>query len=160
MKTQLTALKTYLLTKYDFFDKGYANVGKPNQSDIILDEDQQQYAGITDTDGNYFYLRATGSQSYDPVKRGARIAYYHVTTQCRAVAVHSVANTDELIQALVEAISAKGHIVRKSEFDKTKVFREETGQNLKYNDLTLIYVDFEVNELVSAKNCTLNPCNC
>lgn len=160
MKAELTALKTYLLAQYDYFDKGHANVSKPNQTDIILDEDGQNYAGITDTDGNYFYLRSTGAQSYDAIRRGARVAYYNVTTQCRAVCVHKSASTDDLIQSLVQGISAKGHVVTKAEADKTKVFREETGQNLRWNHLTLVYVDFEISEIVSAKNCELNPCNC
>ena len=52
----LNDIKTYLLSKYPQFNAGYANVVKLQDSDILLDEDKQLYAGIEDTKGNYFYI--------------------------------------------------------------------------------------------------------
>lgn len=161
MRTLLQTIATYLLTKYDYFTKGYANVSKPNSSNIILDEDNQEYAGINDTDGNYFYIRSDKKATYTPIRRGARIAYYSSKTSCRAIAVHHNGNADDIATTLMEGISANGHVVTAIDTDSTRVFRNETNTDLTNPSLTIVAVDFEVTQIKSARNCELNPCeNC
>lgn len=161
MRSILNDIKTYLLTKYDYFTKGFANVSKPNQSNMIIDEDNQQYAGISDTEGNYFYIRSDKKATFTPIRRGVRIAYYSSKTTCRIVAVHHNGNADDIATSLMEGLSAKGHVVTSIDTDSTRVFRNETNTNLTDPSLTIVAVDFEVTQIKSARNCELNPCeNC
>lgn len=158
--TQLNDIKTYLLAKYTSFNKGYANVSKPNQKNEVLDENEQQFAGINDQDGNFFYIRSLKACTYDAIKRGARTPYYKRTTQCRIVVIHHEANEEDIETILINSISSLGHTVTKIDTEKTRVFKEETGTDLPYKHLTLVSCDFEIVDTVSTKNCELNPCNC
>jgi hypothetical protein len=160
MIEQLENIKTYLLAKYTSFDEGYANVSKPNQTDIIIDSDLQKYAGITDNNGNYFYIRSLKKTNYKPIGRGSNVAYYEAATQCRIVVVHHKASEDDIKQILLNTIHAKRHHIDSIDTDSTRVFKEETGQNLEKKTYTIVSCDFTVTDAVSAKNCTLNPCNC
>ena len=161
MKSLLTNIKNYLLTKYDYFTKGYANVSKPNLTTIIIDEDNQQYAGITDTDGNYFYIRSDKKATFTPIRRGARIAYYSSRTACKIVAVHHNGDAEDIATTLMEGISSQGHQVTATDTDSSRVFRNETNTDLTNPSLTVVSVDFEVTQIRSARNCELNPCeNC
>lgn len=160
MITQLKDIKTYLLAKYTSFDRGYSNVSKPNDTDIILDDSGQQFAGISDTDGNFFYIRSMKTSTFDPIRRGARIAYYKRTTSCRIVAVHTDANEEDIEKLLINSVSALGHGVTKTDIERTRVFKEETGHDLTRKELTMVSCDFEVVDTVTTMNCELNPCNC
>lgn len=160
MTDQLNDIKSYLLTKYTTFDTGFANVSKPNQTELIIDADGQSYCGIADNLGNYFYIRSLKSATYTPHQRSARIAYYDAVTQCRIVVIHHNANEENVLQLLINSVTAKGHRVTKSDCEATRVFTEETGAKLNTNEFTLVSVDFEVTEIISSKNCTLNPCDC
>lgn len=157
---ELKNIKTYLLAKYKSFNKGYANVSKPNEKNEVLDEDGQLFAGISDQDGNFFYLRSLKSASYEPIKRGARVPYYKRTTQCKIVAIHSEASEADIETIIVNSITSLGHTVSKVDTEKTRVFKEETGKDLTNNNFTLVSCDFEIVDTVSSKNCELNPCNC
>ena len=159
-KQQLNDIKTYLLAKYTSFNNGYANVSKPNQKDVVIDEDGQNFAGINDSEGNFFYLRSLKVASYDPQRRGAKIPFYKRTTQCRIVVIHTDANEEDIETILINSISSLGHTVTKIDTEKTRVFKEETGTDLPYKHLTLVSCDFEIVDTVSTKNCELNPCNC
>lgn len=157
---QLNDIKTYLLAKYTSFNKGYANVSKPNQKNEVLDEDGQQFAGISDQDGNFFYIRSLKAISYDGIKRGARTPFYKRTTQCRIVVIHTEASEEDIETILINSISSQGHTVTKIDTDRTRVFKEETGSDLTNKNFTLVSCDFEVVDTVSSTNCSLNPCNC
>lgn len=156
----LNDIKTYLLSKYTQFNVGYANVVKLQDSDILLDEDKQLYAGIEDTKGNYFYVRELKTATYDPMKRGVRVAYYKKTMPCRIVAVMVEGNADVLLKMLINGITAKRHFVTDSQTEATTVFKEETGKNLTRKEMTIVSVDFEIIDIVTPKECSLNPCNC
>jgi hypothetical protein len=160
MKTELKNIKNYLLTKYTSFDRGYANVSKPNRTDLIIDEDENEFKGLSDTEGNYFYIRSLKTSTFEPIHRGARIAFYKKTTQCRIVAMHTNANEEDIETILISSITSQGHNVSKTDLEKTRVFRDETGTDLTKKDYTLVSCDFEIVETVNTKNCSLNPCNC
>jgi hypothetical protein len=160
MASNLNDIKEYILQKYTQFNAGYANVCKPDGTDIILDENKQLYAGIDDTHGNHFYIRDLKNDSYSPQARGARVPFYKRTKSCRIVAVYRDGDAETVLKMLINSISAKRHTVTRSYSEPTQVFKEETGKKLTNNDLTIVAVDFEVVELTSVKDCSLNPCNC
>lgn len=160
MANKITEIKDYILVKYPQFNAGYANVCKPDGTDLILDENKQVYAGIDDSHGNHFYIRETKSDSFSPRARGARVAFYKRTKSCRIVAVYRDGDAETVLKMLINSISAQRHVVTKTYSESTQVFKEETGKQLTNNDLTIVAVDFEVIEITSPKDCSLNPCNC
>jgi len=160
MIDQLNDIKSYLLTKYTSFNTGFANVSKPNQTELIIDAEGQAFCGIADNLGNYFYIRSLKTTTYTPHKRSARIPYYDAVTPCRIVVIHHKASEEDIVTLMINSVSSKGHRVLKSDSEATRVFTEETGGKLTSNDFTLVSVDFEINEIISSKNCTLNPCDC
>jgi hypothetical protein len=160
MSSKLEDIKSFILDKYPTFQKGFANVSIPNGKNIVIDEYEQEYAGISDTNGNHFYIRSTKNSNYTGVKRGARIAFYKKITPCRIVAVHEDANEDDVLKILVNAISRLGHTVLKSDIDKTRVFKEETGTDITDKQFTIVAVDFDTIEVTNGINCTIDPCDC
>lgn len=160
MANKLTEIKDYILAKYPQFNAGYANVSKPEGSDLIIDADGQNYAGIDDAHGNHFYIRDLKADNYTPVQRGARVIYYKLTRRIRIVAVYRNGDEDTVLKMLINAISAQRHSVTSANRERTSVFKEETGKDLTRKELTIVSVDFEVNDIVSPKDCSLNPCTC
>jgi hypothetical protein len=160
MIEELENIKTHLLAKYNTFNKGYANVSKPNQTELIIDSDGQSFCGISDNEGNYFYIRSLKKSTYDPISRGARVAFYKRTTECRIVAIHLTASEEDIETILVNSVSSNAHVVTNTDKEKTRVFFDETGAKLTHKELTLVSCDFNVVDTVSTKNCELNPCDC
>ncbi len=160
--TQLTNLKDYILANYPEYNKGFANVSKPDGTEIVIDENMN-YAGIADNLGNYFYIRSLKEKSYKPFSRGCRVLSYEVTTKCRLVSIFHQKQDEAHLQNIINAISYMGHVVDKSDGERTKVFFDETGtRNMNDNlkNLSLLSIDFTVTELVSAKNCKPPICEC
>lgn len=154
-------LKAFILTKYPQFGIGYASVVKVDGTDVILDEERQFYAGITDTRGNYFYIRDMKNIDYRAVQRGAKVAYYRALKSSRIVAVFTDKSDAEIVlKMLLNSITVNGHTVTKSDTEPTRVFKEETGQELTEKNVVIVSVDFTIAEVVSPKNCELNPCKC
>lgn len=153
-------IKNYILTNYPQFNEGYANVVKLDDNDILLDENLQLYAGINDIRGNFFYIRDMRSATYDPVQRGSRVSYYKVIRNSRIVAIYIHGNHETVLQILINSITAKGHTVTRSNTESTSVFKEETGKPLTVMNLVIVSVDFQIAEIMSPKDCSLNPCNC
>ena len=157
---QLTDIKDYILSKFDSFDNGFANVAKPNNSNIVHDDGMQNYVGIADNLGNYFYIRSLKEQNYSIIKRGGRAKYYERTTNCRIVIVHHDFNETDCLHIAMRSLSAKGHTLTASDTDKTRVFRNETGTDLTANIHTIISADFTVRDVVTAINCETLNCDC
>lgn len=163
MIDQLIALKDYILDKYAQYNTGFANVQKPDGTDVVLDVEGQQYAGIADNKGNYFYIRSLKDSRYTVMGRSCRPLYYQRVTTCRIVSLMKGVNDESHLQAVVNAVSMKGHDVTRSVTERTQVFFEETGtRNITdgLKTVSLLYVDFEITDVVSAKNCSLEICEC
>lgn len=161
MMQELEDIKTHLLTKYaSTFNTGFANVSKPNQTNVVMDANEQEYAGIQDSKGNYFYIRSLKETDYTAVKRGARVAFYGTTTKCRIVAVCKTCDEGTLAEVLMAAITSQRHTVKSIDTDKTRIFKDETGHDLTTKNITLVAVDFTVTGIAGNKNCELNTCNC
>lgn len=162
MKEQLENIKAYLLEKYTQYNQGFANVEKPNGTEIVLD-DNNNYVGISDNKGNYFYIRSLKESSLEVMQRNCRPQFYKRTTKCRIVSILKNADEETHSLVLIEAVSRCGHDVTRSVTNKTQVFFEETGTR-KINDsfkyLSLCLLDFDVVDRVDAKNCKLEICNC
>lgn len=162
MTGQLNDLKTYLLDKYSEFNTGFANVEKPSGTDVVMNADRQ-YVGIRDDYGNYFYIRSLKDSRLTAQARGCRVQYYERTTACRIVAIMRGASEQNLSMVLVDAISRNGHTATRIVTERTEVFFAETG-NRKITDglraLTLVAVDFDVTDIMSAKDCNLLLCEC
>lgn len=156
----LNDIKDYLLTKYPQFNAGYANVTKLADKDIMLDENLQLYAGIEDTKGNYFYIREMKTPDFDAMKRGARVPYYRKTTACRIVGIAMEWNVETMLKMLLNGVTAKRHFVTDAQTEAGQVFKDETGQNLTRKEFTIVAVDFNIIEVVSPRDCSLNPCTC
>lgn len=157
----LESLRDSMLTDYKIYNKGFANVNKPDGTDVI--EGDGEYRGIEDSNGNYFYLRQLKEANYEPIGRGCKVLSYQRKTSCRAVSFIRKTDDDSHEMLLVTAISSAGHNVDKVVSDKTKVFYEETGTRNVNNQLekvSLLYCDFTVTEVVSAKNCKQINCYC
>lgn len=157
----LETLRDSMLTGYKIYNKGFANVTKPDGTDVI--EGEGEYRGIEDSNGNYFYLRSLKESTFEPVGRGCKVLSYSRETKCRAVSFIRKTDDDSHEMLLVTAISRAGHSVDKVVSDKVKVFYEETGTRNVNNQLekvSLLYCDFTVTEIISAKNCKQINCYC
>lgn len=162
MTAKLNAIKDYLLDKYSEFNAGYANVQKPNWTDVVMDT-ERQYVGIRDDRGNYFYIRSLKQATLSPRGQGCRVQFYERTTACRIVAVMRGAPEENIARVLVDAVSRHGCAATRIQTERTQVFFEETGTR-KITDglhgLNLVAVDFDVVDVMSAKDCNLNLCDC
>ena len=158
----LDKIKEDLLTNYPLFNDGYANVSKPNGTDIVMDENGN-YSGISDNKGNYFYIRDLKESVYRPFTRSCRVLSYEVTKTYRIVCIARDVNEVELELALINAISENACVVSRTVSSKTQVFFEETGtKNITdtFKNVSLLLVDFEQTSLISAKNCKTLNCEC
>jgi hypothetical protein len=164
VKNILTDIKTYLLATYPQYNTGFANVHKPSNKDVVLD-DNFEYRGISDANGNYFYIRSLKETRYSAQRYSCRPLSYRATTNCRIVSVFHNVDEEKHLAILVDAISRLGHLVTRSTTERTQVFRDEVGNEKIPNNLMNLHlcsVDFEVEELVNLKKCpdTINLCNC
>lgn len=157
---KLNEIKDYILLKNTFFNNGFANVVKPDNKNIVLDENEREYVGICDNLGNYFYLRSLKKSTYNKLANNR----YSKTTQCRIVVVGISLIDDILEQVIINSLVKNGCNISSSNLDKTSVFREETGtDNLTdiIRKMNIISIDFEIIEPVNHSNCgNLNPCKC
>lgn len=153
-------IKLFILSNYTFFDNGYSNVVKPDNTNIYLDANKQVYVGINDTNGNFFYIRDTKDVTYEAIKRGARIQYYNAKHRCRIVAFTTDAKEDVILKSLINSISSSGSILVNSDTDSTRVFKIETGAELIRNEYIIVSCDFIYSDILNIKDCSLNPCNC
>lgn len=160
MKDLLITLKDYILDKYDAFVKGEAPVTKLQGSEVIVGLGDVTAISPNDHSGTAFYVRYTGETTYTPIQRGARVQYYSAVSVCKLVAYSHGNDSEDILTTLVNSITACGHVVTRSNTESTLVFRTETGTDLLNNNLQLVSVDFEVTQIVSGTNCTLNPCDC
>jgi hypothetical protein len=160
MKEILEAIRDFALTKYTTFITGSAPVRKIEGKDILTDYDGQNFEGITDTKTKHFYIRFTGRTNYDAQRRGANVQFYSAVSECRIVGVYANGDAEEILTTLINSVTAKGHTVLRSNTESTTVFREETGKDLTNKNLTLVSVDFNITQLISGRNCSLNPCDC
>jgi|694.fasta_scaffold03130_11 hypothetical protein len=162
MTGKLNDLKDYLLAKYSEWNTGFANVEKPSGTDVVMDT-YRQYVGIRDDYGNYFYIRSLKDSRLTAQARGCRVQYYERTTSCRIVAIMRGSSEQNLSMVLVDAITRNGHTATRIVTERTEVFFAETG-NRNITDglrgLTLVAVDFEVNDILSGKDCNLLLCEC
>lgn len=158
----LTALANTLLATYPQYNEGYANVFKPSQKDIVIN-DAGDYCGIADNNGNYFYIRSLKETRYTPKYTSARPIAYNAKTTCRIVSVLHSDNPQAHVDALISAVSNAGHFLTRAVYENTLVFKEETGNdltNLNTVGMSFVLVDFDVEEIVSAKKCPPELCKC
>lgn len=162
LKNILEDIKTYLLATYPQYNTGYANVHKPSNKDVVLD-DNMEYRGITDNDGNYFYIRSLKETRYTAQRYSCRPLSYRATTNCRIVSVFHNVDEEKHVSILVDALSRLGHLVTRSVSERTQVFRDEVGNEKMTNNLMNLHlcsVDFEVEEIVTMKKCPPEICKC
>lgn len=158
----LENIKTYLLNKYPIYNVGFANVEKPDGSEVIIDQNSM-YCGIADNLGNYFYIRSLKDATLEPIGQGCRPSFYRRNTSCRIVSIIKGGDDVNHELAIIEAISRCGGVVSRCVSSKTKVFYEETGDRKitdVLNNFSLILCEFQVVDKVSAKNCELQICKC
>ena len=162
VKTQLENIKAFLLANYPQYNTGFANVHKPSNKDVVLD-DNFEYRGISDNNGNYFYIRSLKETRYSVLKYSCRPMTYRAVTSCRIVSIFHNIDEEQHLNILVDSISRLGHSVTRSVTERTQVFRDEVGNEKISNNLMNLHlcsVDFEVEEIVSLKKCPPNLCNC
>lgn len=162
VKTQLENIKAFLLANYPQYNTGFANVHKPSNKDVVLD-DNFEYRGISDNNGNYFYIRSLKETRYSVLKYSCRPMTYRAVTSCRIVSIFHNIDEEQHLAILVDSISRLGHSVTRSVTERTQVFREEVGNEKISNNLANLHlcsVDFEVEEIVSLKKCPPELCKC
>lgn len=160
MKEILDILSNAILTKYATFTSGEGAVRKLEGVDILTNFQGNEFAGVTDTKSNSFYIRYSGRTTYVNQKRGARVQFYSALSLCRIVGVYRNGNAAELLQTLINGVTGQGHVVTSSNIEATSVFKEETGKDLTDQTLTIVAVDFEITQIINGANCTINPCDC
>lgn len=160
MKEILDILSSAILSKYTTFTSGEGAVRKLEGVDILTNFEGNDYAGVSDTKPNSFYIRYSGKTNYVSQKRGARIQFYSAISLCRIVGIYRNGNAAELLQTLINGVTGQGHVVTSSNIEATTVFKEETGKDLTDQTLTIVAVDFEITQIINGANCTINPCDC
>ena len=158
----LDALGKLILHTYPVYNEGYTNVFKPSQKDIVIN-DKGDYCGISDNNGNYFYIRSLRETAYTAKYTSCRPIAYDATTQCRIVSVMHTSDYEAHRDAIIYMISRAGHFITRAVYDNTAVFREETGTDIKsltLESLSLVSVDFTVREIVTMKKCPPEICKC
>lgn len=160
MKEILDILSNAILTKYSTFTSGEGAVRKLEGVEILTNFEGNEFEGISDTKPNSFYIRYSGKTTYVNQKRGARVQFYSAISLCRIVGVYRNGNAAELLQTLINGVTGQGHVVTSSNIEATTVFKEETGQDLTDQTLTIVAVDFEITQIINGANCTINPCDC
>jgi hypothetical protein len=160
VKEILDILSSAILSKYTTFTSGEGAVRKLEGVDILTNFEGNDYAGVSDTKPNSFYIRYSGKTNYVSQKRGARIQFYSAISLCRIVGIYRNGNAAELLQTLINGVTGQGHVVTSSNIEATTVFKEETGKDLTDQTLTIVAVDFEITQIINGANCTINPCDC
>lgn len=163
MVQELERLKSYILSKRNFYNDGFANVVKPSGNNVVYDGVNRLYVGISDNLGNYFYIRSLKKTTYTPFVQNCRIQSYKATTSCRIVSIVHNADEEKLLQSLVNDVSACRFSVKNSNSERTDVFFEEAGVREITNNLLnlcIVSVDFEIVNNINAKDCEINPLKC
>lgn len=156
------ALAETILARYPQYNCGFANVFKPANKDIVIN-DAGDYCGIADNNGNYFYIRSLKESSFTPKYTSCRPMAYDVRTACRIVSVMHNTEPDSHLDVLISMVSNAGHTISRAVYENTLVFREEANadpSSLALHSMSLVLVDFIVDEIVSAKKCPPELCKC
>lgn len=159
---ELEKIKDRILMLYPNYNTGFANVKKPVGGEMILD-DANNYRGISDQYGNYFYIRSLKESTWKARKYSSRPLMYDVDTQCRLVSIHHDIDEELHESIIVSTLSLLGHPVSKTITERTQVWKQEVN-NVEINNwldtVHLLSVDFTVSQLISAKICPPEICQC
>jgi hypothetical protein len=150
----------YIKAENPFFDNYAINGVKTSDGRVIqfTDNRDKKYIGITDCEGNYFYIRFDPNITFsEPARRLTSCQKtFNATAKCRIVAlsfsnvVSSDKLTDRLIRGLKEFkstnVMARPQIVlTKQNFHYIDVFKEEVRERISEGmEFTGVYIDFDL----------------
>lgn len=172
--TLIQELGDYLKANIPFFDNYGVNGIKLNNTGQVIqftDNTEKKYIGITDCEGNYFYIRFNPKIAFkEPDRRLTSCQKnYLATAQCRIVAlsftneVSSDKLSDQIIRT-IRAFSSTNKLARPSillkqqNFNYIDVLTEEaTGAISSGMEFTGIYIDFDLT-WQQDENC-VEPCD-
>lgn len=157
----LNILREKLLA-IDGIDAGFANVQMVDKVAMVIDKDGQQYNGISDTNGNMFYLRSTRKTSF-ALLDGKCSKRYKTTAPCEAVFVFQKLDTEKLLNRIVPMISKAGRIIS-VDANSDSLYIKETGNKnpkMDFNQWQILKIEFQIIDVVtSMTKCIENLCEC
>jgi hypothetical protein len=174
----LTEIKDILLESITAFDQGYAYARlDPNLGLVVTQGNEAHYVGITDVEGDYFYIRvphavngpypnAISSMSAKS-KQDCSVA---ITQKCPCALVAVVKDADEfkLSDALVnELLKTKVIEVKAVWIDPVIIVEQEfkgldaaalNAVKARIGDRTLVRIDFDITRNFETHNCNYQIC--
>lgn len=171
----ITELGDYLKANIPFFDNYEVNGIKLNNTGQVIrftDNTEKKYIGITDCEGNYFYIRFNPNITFKEPNRRITSCQkaYLATAQCRIVAlsfsnqISSDKFSDEIIRKMraftsADKIARPTIFLKKQNFNYIDVLTEEaTGAISSGLEFTGIYIDFDLTWQQDDNNCPVE-CN-
>jgi hypothetical protein len=163
----------YLKANIPFFDNYEVNGIKLNNTGQVIrftDSTEKKYIGLTDCEGNYFYIRFNPNITFKEPERRVTSCQkaYLATAQCRIVAlsfngeVSSDKLSDQIIRNLrafssVNLLARPSILLKKQNFNYIDVLTEEAAGAISTGlEFTGIYIDFDLTWQQDDNNC--EPC--
>lgn len=172
--TLIQEIGDYLKANIPFFDNYEVNGIRLNNSGQVIkftDNNEKKYIGLTDCEGDYFYIRFNPNITFkEPNRRitscqGAFLA----TAQCRIVALSfkNEVSADKLCDQIIRnlknfqstnVIARPQIILKKQNFHYVDVLTEEASGAIETGlEFTGIYIDFDLTWQQDDNNC--EPCD-
>lgn len=174
----LTEIKSMLLQHIPVFDEGYAYARlDPNLGLVVTQGNEARYVGITDVEGDYFYIRVPHSVNgqYTSAITGAAARSKQdcsvaITQKCPCALVAIVKEADEfkLSDALVnELLKTKVIEVKAIWIDPVAIVEQEFKGldaatinivKARIGDRTIVRIDFDITRNFETHNCNYQIC--
>lgn len=159
--------------RYPLFASAYPLTKTDFTKGLVLSYDKKKWIALSDTEGNYFYIRIEPSipVSFSP-NRGFADSGIDVTEQYNCVLV-AVVSSDideiDLKDALTAEILLNDFVVTAGSFDAISIMRNEL-KGMKKESIesaisrmygkSIASVTFRYSRSFSSSNCTLDLCRC
>jgi hypothetical protein len=144
LSEQLNILRDNILS-ITGMDTGHANVQLVYNKNIIVDQDGQQYAGITDTEGNTFYVRSVKDTTFNQISRCANIRY-KAKSPCEIVFTIRKMDVEKFAEGVIPHVSKAG-LISKLSTDSAAIYIKETGDKsptIDFKEWQLVKIEFSV----------------
>ena len=174
----LTEIKDLLLSNIPAFDKGFAYARLDTNKGLTVTQGKEaQYVGITDVEGDYFYIRIpyVANGSYNNVitstaAKSKQDCAVSIVQKCPCMLVAVMKDADEfrLTDALVnELLKTKVIDVKAVWIDTVTIVEQEfkglekdavESVKARISDRTIVRVDFDITRNFETHNCTYQIC--
>lgn len=164
-------IKTALLDSIKIFDKGFHYTRVLIDKGIVVSVNKSgfEYVGITDVNGNYFYIKVSEDVPAVAAKSSADSTYAAKENyQCSLIAVAKSINELELKDAILNVLLKQSCVVKKSSVDSAAIAKAEFStlkeEQLKrvlsrLDGFQLVKFDFVIERIFETNNCTYNICS-